>query len=127
MSQGMVIALATLLAAVLTGWMRSYALRVDLLDRPNERSSHAVPTPRGGGVAIVGSFLLALLCLGTAGAAAPRLCGALLGAGLVVATLGFVDDRGHVSVRWRLAGHATAATWGLAWVGPLAAPPMLGY
>ena len=28
-------------------------LRKNLLDRPNARSSHRVPTPRGGGIAFV--------------------------------------------------------------------------
>ena len=45
-------------ASGLTALIRRYALSTNLLDRPNERSSHTVPTPRGGGVAIVASFLL---------------------------------------------------------------------
>jgi len=40
-----------------------YAHARDLLDRPNERSSHAAPTPRGGGLAIVASFLAGLVAL----------------------------------------------------------------
>lgn len=38
---------------VLTGGLRRYALARSLMDVPNARSSHSVPTPRGGGVAIV--------------------------------------------------------------------------
>src|SRR6266853_597404 len=34
-----------------------------VLDRPNERSSHAMPTPRGGGIAVVGAILLGWLAL----------------------------------------------------------------
>jgi Fuc2NAc and GlcNAc transferase len=52
------------MSAVLTGLMRRYALSRQLLDRPNDRSSHTVPTPRGGGVAIVVAFLLGLMVLG---------------------------------------------------------------
>lgn len=33
--------------------IRRYAERRQLLDHPNERSSHSLPTPRGGGLAIV--------------------------------------------------------------------------
>lgn len=36
----------------LTGIYRSYALSKGLLDHPNERSSHIVPVPRGGGIAL---------------------------------------------------------------------------
>ena len=40
-----------------TGLLRRYALSRSLIDIPNSRSSHSVPTPRGGGVAIVVCFL----------------------------------------------------------------------
>ena len=36
--------------------------RREILDRPNERSSHQVATPRGGGIAVIGSVLLAWIC-----------------------------------------------------------------
>ena len=52
-----------ILALVFTGLLRRYALSRSLMDIPNARSSHSVPTPRGGGVAIVLVFLLALLML----------------------------------------------------------------
>src|ERR1039458_1504925 len=51
----------------LTGWFRREALAHLLLDVPNSRSSHTIATPRGGGVAIVLSALVALLALGWRG------------------------------------------------------------
>ena len=48
------------LSTCLTGLFRSYALKKQLLDLPNHRSSHTVPTPRGGGVVFVVLFLLTL-------------------------------------------------------------------
>ena len=53
-----------LAALLLTRLLRLYALSRSLMDVPNERSSHAVPTPRGGGLAIVLSFLAGGLALG---------------------------------------------------------------
>ncbi len=35
-------------AFLLTGQLRRYALARDLVDIPNRRSSHSVPSPRGG-------------------------------------------------------------------------------
>jgi Fuc2NAc and GlcNAc transferase len=35
-------------AFILTGLMRVYALKKNIIDNPNERSSHTIPTPRGG-------------------------------------------------------------------------------
>ncbi|MDD0843125.1 glycosyltransferase family 4 protein [Pseudomonas sp. Gutcm_11s] len=115
--------LAWLLPAVLllswavTGGLRQYALHRNLLDVPNQRSSHSVPTPRGGGMAIVLSFLLALLVLWLCEWISASLAVALLGAGLLVALIGFLDDHGHVPARWRLLIHFVAAIWGLYWLG----------
>ena len=107
---------------VLTGVLRRYALSRSLLDIPNARSSHSVPTPRGGGVAIVISFLLALPVMAALGWLAWPLLWALLGAGSVVAILGFIDDHRHVAARWRLLGHFAAAFWVLFWLE--GAPPL---
>src|SRR5690606_15729182 len=46
--------------AAFGAWLaRRHALRHGLLDQPGERRSHAVPTPRGGGVGIALSWILA--------------------------------------------------------------------
>ncbi len=39
-------------AAVLTALVRRYAVARAVVDLPNERSLHRVPTPRGGGLAV---------------------------------------------------------------------------
>jgi UDP-N-acetylmuramyl pentapeptide phosphotransferase/UDP-N-acetylglucosamine-1-phosphate transferase len=48
------------LSFVFTYVLRRYALATSMIDVPNERSSHTLPTPRGGGVAIVIVFMLLL-------------------------------------------------------------------
>ena len=48
---------------VLTGFIHRYALANNLMDVPNKRSSHIIVTPRGGGVAIVITFLIGLVIL----------------------------------------------------------------
>lgn len=115
------------LSLVLTGGLRRYALARSLMDIPNARSSHSTPTPRGGGVAIVLSFLLGLPLLAVAGLASWALTWALLGAGVGVAVLGFLDDHGHIAARWRLLGHFAAALWALYWLGGLPPLPMFGH
>ncbi len=103
----------------LTGFLRRYALAKKLIDIPNERSSHSVPTPRGGGIAIVASFLAAILVLYCLDWLTTSICLALAGAGLAVALTGFLDDHGHIPARWRLLVHFCAAVWGLYWLGDL--------
>jgi len=110
----------------LTSSMRRYALHAGLFDLPNARSSHSVATPRGGGVAIVVSFLAVVAALLVLGAIDARLAAALLGSGLAVAVLGFIDDRRPLPARWRFLGHLLAAVWVLYWLGPLPKVPLFG-
>ena len=118
----LIVSLAVL-AWFLTALLRRYALARSLLDVPNARSSHSLPTPRGGGVAIVVAFLAGLCLAFFAGLGiAAELFYALLGAGLGIALLGFLDDHGHIAARWRLLGHFLAAAWALYWLGGL--PPL---
>ncbi|WP_159811543.1 glycosyltransferase family 4 protein [Pseudomonas sp. 18058] len=120
-----------LLAIFIISWvgtyvLRRYALSKSLIDVPNERSSHTVPTPRGGGVATIISFLLALPVLNGLGLIADDIAYSLLGAGALVAVVGFVDDHGHVPARWRLLGHFVAAGWALFWMNGLPSISILG-
>lgn len=101
----------------LTGWFRRQALAHLLLDVPNSRSSHTIATPRGGGVAIVLSTLVALLVLGWTDWLAWLSVWSLCVGGALVALIGFVDDRRHIAPRWRLVGHFAAASWVLAKLG----------
>ena len=118
----LIVSLAVM-AWFLTALLRRYALARSLLDVPNARSSHSLPTPRGGGVAIVVAFLVGLCLAFFAGLGiAAELFYALLGAGLGIALLGFLDDHGHIAARWRLLGHFLAAAWALYWLGGL--PPL---
>jgi Fuc2NAc and GlcNAc transferase len=96
----------------LTGVVLRYA-RGRLLDIPNARSSHRLPTPRGGGVAIVTAFLAGevywRLIVGE-----PVAGFAVLAGGVLVAAVGFWDDHGHLSARWRLLAHLAAAALAVA-------------
>ncbi len=86
--------------------------KVFLLDHPNARSLHAVPTPRNGGLAIIGSLFLGLIAarvLGflvvSDGLSWPRrvhLESLILGLTMLLGLVSFVDDRGGVPVWFRL-------------------------
>jgi Fuc2NAc and GlcNAc transferase len=109
---------ATLVAsAFLTAIVRRLALAHGVLDHPNVRSSHAVATPRGGGLSIVVTVSVALTVLTLAGAIAPELLWALLGGGGAVASVGFADDHRPVPAWIRLIVHVGAAVWAVAWLG----------
>ncbi len=74
-----------------------------ILDLPNERSSHGVATPRGGGLAVITVLIIAWFTIGSAGSADQArtslvLCGAALGLGIV----SWIDDLKGLTVVWRL-------------------------
>src|SRR5260370_15437535 len=82
--------------AGLVAWLGTRALipllrRGVLLDRPNERSSHGMPTPRGGGVAVVAAIVLAWLALAGLGLP-PRASSPILFGAVLLAAVAWPDD-----------------------------------
>jgi len=119
MNHGWFIPVIVAVSFALTWALRRYALSRSLMDVPNARSSHSVPTPRGGGVAIVLAFALALGMLWFSGLIHLPVFFSIAGSGALIAVIGFMDDHGHIAARWRLLGHFAAAAWLLFWIGGL--------
>jgi Fuc2NAc and GlcNAc transferase len=119
---GVIVACTFLAAALLTGLVRRVALRRGVLDVPNERSSHAVPTARGGGIAIVAACLAAWAVMLPLGLIAQPLFFALTGGGALVAVVGLLDDHRPLAPPLRLAAHFLAAVWAIYSLGGL--PPV---
>ena len=89
-----------------------------LMDKPNGRSSHAVPTARGGGLGIIAASLLGLAALGLRGHPQlihdPAFLGLLLG-GVIAGVGGLADDIRARSYSFKLGFQvaASAAAMGL--------------
>lgn len=115
------ILLIFLISLVLTGALRYYALTQGIIDNPNERSSHTIPTPRGGGLSFVITFLTAFAAAFFFNisnlAPQPEPFWAILSCGLLVAGIGFWDDHIHIPTRWRFLIHTIAALIGLHLLG----------
>jgi Fuc2NAc and GlcNAc transferase len=98
--------------------------RLRLTDIPNDRSSHVIPKPRGGGVGIVIAFSIVLF--GFATFAHGDVNYWALGAGaLTVASVGLLDDVTSVTAQCRLLIHLAASllvvyTAKAGWTIPLA-------
>lgn len=103
------LAMTFVLALAGTWLARGYALRKQLLDRPDERRSHDTPTPRGGGIAIVVAVLPVLVLIAWRQPShAPAFTA--IGAGLLlVAAVGWLDDHRSQSPWLRLLVHAISA------------------
>jgi len=95
--------------------------RREILDRPNERSSHSRPTPRGGGLAVVGALLLAWVVLGFLSGDAGRPLLVVAGIGLILAGISWADDLNGLTPLVRLAAQ-TVAVAGALILAPLPGP-----
>ena len=92
----------------LVSWLR----KRQILDLPNERSSHVRPTPRGGGLAVTPIVLAGWLILAGLGLA---LSGQLIvmGGALALLLLSWRDDRRSLPAYLRLFVHLAAVAAGL--------------
>jgi Fuc2NAc and GlcNAc transferase len=113
----LVIFAAFALATIATGLMRVYALQRHLVDVPNLRSSHASPTPRGGGVGIAIGFLVSEILLAVLGLMDARMLRALMLGGGAMALVGFLDDRWRLGASVRFCVHLSAAIWAVVQLG----------
>ncbi|MDD4856734.1 MAG: hypothetical protein PHD74_01365 [Candidatus Krumholzibacteria bacterium] len=103
---------ALCISYILTGVILRFSLKRRLLDIPNDRSSHSIPKPRLGGIAITVSFYVTCATLLLAGfrpfANASILAGAL-GGGAIIALAGLIDDLRGLDARIKLAVQLGAA------------------
>lgn len=95
-----------------------YLNRAGYLDHPGARSSHTAPTPRGGGLAVLGGLAVAVGIAMSGGRAWPSV---VILPALALAAVGLFDDRhqGGVSASFRLAAQvALGIVAGSIVVGP---------
>lgn len=98
-------------SAGLTYLLRLYALKNNIIDTPNSRSSHEIPTPRGGGGAIVVCFLIGIIFFYFQGYLSLLPAVGFVVSGGIIALVGFWDDHGHIAARWRLLAHFSASAF----------------
>jgi Fuc2NAc and GlcNAc transferase len=112
-----IVALIFVVGLSATRFMQAMALRIGMMDRPSSRSSHLVPTPRGGGLAIVITFFMATSWLCISGQLDSRIVLVLFVGGGSVAVIGLMDDRISLGAGARLVVHLFAATCAIALIG----------
>lgn len=103
------VALFVALSAGGTWLARRYALARRLIDQPDARRSHSVATPRGGGIAIVAAFAVAMVAVMLRVPDWIVVLGPAMAGLMMVAAIGWVDDHRPLSPARRLAVHAMAA------------------
>jgi Fuc2NAc and GlcNAc transferase len=117
--------IAALVSVLTTFPIRRHAAALGLLDPPNERSSHRVVTPRGGGLAIIAATAVSLFTIATF-AGLSREIWFLFGGACLVGMLGAIDDRRGLTPSIRLAvqlGASLFVVWSLGPVNGVPLPP----
>jgi UDP-N-acetylmuramyl pentapeptide phosphotransferase/UDP-N-acetylglucosamine-1-phosphate transferase len=126
-SAGLLVVIGGLAAVAVTQLLgRMLAFSDFLLDRPNERSSHLAATPRSGGIAIFGGWivgvgLIALFADWTVFGRYALLLAPLVGAAFL---FGLADDRLNLNAPLKFFAQTALALFYVALFGPLQSAPL---
>ncbi len=114
----MIYAVVLFLSFILTYFIKNLAIKKSLLDIPNERSSHTLPTPHGGGIAIAISWFFGISYLYFIDDIDTQLYYTLL-VGIVISVVSYLDDLYELSPKVRLFTQSFVAFAGLYFLGGL--------
>lgn len=107
-----------LISFALTYFIKNYAIKKSLVDIPNDRSSHSVPTPHGGGIAMAIAWFAGLSYLFYTDGIDSSLYYALM-VGVVISVVSYLDDLYELSPKVRLITQSAVAVGGLVALGGL--------
>ena len=100
------ILITTLLTSfILTFLAKNVAHHIGAIDIPNERKVHTKPTPRLGGLAIYGAFLLGYILYGSINT---QMLSILIGS-FIIFIMGMIDDINSLRARYKLIVQIVAA------------------
>lgn len=114
----MIHAILFLTSFVLTYFIKNYAIKKSFVATVNGRSSHTIPTPHGGGIAIVITWFGGLIYFYLENQIDSQLFVALM-VGLIISLVSFFDDIYELSPKVRLMAQASVALFGLVSLGGL--------
>ena len=106
------------ISVLLTFLIKNYAIKRSLVDIPNDRSSHATPTPHGGGIAIAITWFVGISYLYYINDLSSSLYLALL-VGIIISIVSYVDDLHELSAKVRLIAQTSVALLGMYFLGGL--------
>jgi len=107
-----------IISFILTYFIKNYAIKKSLVDIPNDRSSHTIPTPHGGGIAIAISWFIGISYLFYFNEIEDSLYYSLM-VGVIISSISYLDDLFELSAKLRLLVQAFVAFLGLYFIGGL--------
>ncbi|MFA9372827.1 MAG: glycosyltransferase family 4 protein [Poseidonibacter sp.] len=108
----MIYILLFIISFLLTYFIKNYAIKKSLIAEVTERSSHTVPTPHGGGIAISITWFIGLSYLYFSNQIESNFFYALL-VGIIISIVSFFDDIYELSPKLRLILQSFVSIFGL--------------
>ena len=105
-----------ILSFILTYIIKDIAIKKSLVSEVNERSSHSIPTPHGGGIAITITWFIGISYLYYVDDINVSLYYALM-VGVIITVVSYFDDLFELSAKLRLFVQASVAILGLYFLG----------
>lgn len=105
-----------LISFTLTSFIKNYYIKNAILDEVNERSSHTIPTPHGGGIALALTWFIGLIYLFIFDEIDTNLFYAL-SVGIIISIVSFFDDIYELSAKLRMLVQSFVAILGLVCLG----------
>ena len=104
---------------LMTKYVRKYSITNAVMDFPNARSSHVLPTPTGGGIAIVLNLTAGIIIFYFIDYISLNILLAIGMGGILIACIGWIDDHRHIPAGWRMLFYLLVSLWALYWsIGP---------
>jgi Fuc2NAc and GlcNAc transferase len=116
-----------LVAGIATDVIRRYSIKYKLYDVPNNRSSHDIPKPKGGGLSIVLILLITIGYLFFNHQIDSDISVSLLIGLSLVAVVGFIDDYKNLSISIRAVAYVLAAVVSIYLIGGVSALSINNY
>ena len=107
----------TIISSLITDFVRRFSIKNKLLDIPNDRSSHDIPKPKGGGISIVLIILGTVAVLSFFGMIKPDISMSMLVGLSIVAVVGLIDDYKDLSILVRTIFYFIAAVFSIYLIG----------
>ena len=98
---------STIITFIATKIVKKYAHQYNLLDQPNQRKNHTIPTPRLGGIAIFIGIFLPLTFIQTE---VPHFYPIFLGS-LMILVIGIIDDVFNIPASLKLCFQILSCTF----------------
>ena len=107
----------TIISSLITDFVRRFSIKNKLLDIPNDRSSHDIPKPKGGGISVVLIILGTVIALSFFEMIKPDISMSMITGLSVIAVVGFIDDYKNLPILLRTVSYFVAAVFSIYLIG----------